>query len=105
MRPEFGRIRLAAALVIAATVAVSALYFHFASSQAAATDEITMTSTAAGASVSSGAQFTIDFSVTTSSHNYNGIQWEIAYAPNISFVSATYTCTGPTPPNINFPSE
>src|SRR5207253_9543687 len=60
------------------------LYFHFTDSQAAATDEITMSSTAAGASVPSGGQFTIDFAVTTSTHNYNGIQWEIAYAANRS---------------------
>ena len=84
MRAQFGRTRLAAALVIAAAVALGGLYFHFTSGQAAATDEITMSSAAAGASVPSGGQFTIDFSVTASSHNYNGIQWEIAYAPRTS---------------------
>src|SRR5439155_17667517 len=105
MRAQFGRTRLAAAFVIAAAVALGGIYFHFTESQAAATDEITMSSTAAGASVPSGGQFTIDFSVTTSTHPYNGIQWEIAYGSNVNFVSATYTCTGPNPPNINFPSE
>src|SRR5207253_4781653 len=84
MRAQFGRTRLAAALIVAAAVALGGLYFHFTDSQAAATDEITMSSTAAGASVPSGGQFTIDFAVTTSTHNYNGIQWEIAYAANRS---------------------
>ena len=70
-----------------------------------APDAITMSSAAANASVASGAEFTIDFSVTASSLNYNGIQWELAYSPNISFVSSTYTCIGPNPPDIDFPSE
>ena len=105
MRAQFGRTRLAATLIVAAAVALGGLYFHFADSQAAATDEITMSSTAAGASVPSGGQFTIDFAVTTSTHNYNGIQWEIAYGANVSFVSATYTCSAPNPPNVSFPSE
>ena len=48
MRAQFGRTRLAAALIVAAAVALGGLYFHFTDSQAAATDEITMSLAAAG---------------------------------------------------------
>ena len=63
-----------------------------------APNEITIASSAANTAVPLGSNFDVTLAVTTSTDAYKAIQWELAYSPNVSFVSAVYNCP-------QFPSE
>src|SRR5207248_1736370 len=94
------RIAVGAGVLLAAALIAAVAFGAFAApTSATAPDQITIASAADGNNVPVGNDFTVTMAVTASTSPYKSIQWEIAYPPNVSFVSpATYTCS-------QFPSE
>src|SRR5205814_924444 len=92
----FGRLAIPAAALAALLIAVGVM--AFVRDTSAAADQITISSSADGGNVAVGSSFTVTLAVTASTTPYKSVQWEIAYPSNVSFVSATYTCS-------QFPSE
>jgi hypothetical protein len=89
------------AALIGVVLAVTALV-PSAPRTSAAGSEITISSAAANTTVTLGNNFTVTLAVTASAIAYKSIQWELAYGPNVSFVSDVYSCAGAP---ISFPTE
>jgi uncharacterized repeat protein (TIGR01451 family) len=65
-------------------------------------DEITI-STVGPTTADIGDTVTVALAITTSTNPHVGVQWEIAYTDNLSYVSTTYDCQNPA--GVNYPSE
>src|SRR4051812_38451237 len=99
---------LVGALGLAMVVAVFGASTSVFANHIVGDHEITIASPQNNTAVAVGSTFTFTMAVTTSQNipaaGYKAVQWEVAYPNNVSFVSATYTCSG-EPGGITFPAE